>query len=354
MINLTIVITFYNNAQYIDNCIKNIKKIANDIEIIIMDDGSEKNNYEKIEKKIQTLKNKNIKLIRNSKNMGAGYTKNKAVEISNGKYIIFLDCDDYVDNNYYSKIIETIDLTNADIICTDIVPVIGKKICNESILETSIIREQCKKISSNIFEVSPKVILGNKYSASACNKAIKKEYLLKYKFNENKCDDLTAIIPILCKAKKIMYISDIKYYYCQTQNSITRQNAGKSKRENLIDSIDSLLKTYNILEEDEIIESNIEIFYANNIIPFIYFSIFNNDFISCLLALKYLQKKINSKNFANYLTISNPYLYRLTYLDSYSIELIKEIKNKTFSFLILKIFIGRLNYKLKIFFRRVK
>ena len=355
MIKLTVVITFYNNAQYIENCIKNIKAINEDkIEILVMDDGSNESNFSIIKNGINSLKRENVKLVKNSKNMGAGYTKNKAVENSKGEYIIFLDCDDYVDKDYYKKILKAIEFTNADIICTDIVSVIENKIYDESILNTSIIRGKSKNIYKSFSEISPMIVLGNKYSASACNKAIRKEYLKKYLFNENKCDDLTAIIPILCKSKKIIYIDDIKYYYCQTPNSITRQTTGKDKRKNLMDCIDSIFKTYKILDDNEIIESNIEVFYANNVIPFIYFSVFNNNFISCAITLKYMLKQINSKNFANYLTISNPYLYRLNYLDFYSIELIKEIKSKNFLKLILKIFIGRINYKLKLFFRRIK
>lgn len=349
MIKLSIIITFYNNSRYIENCIKNIKNISEkEIEILIMDDGSNKDEFEAINTEIQTIKNKNIVIERNNNNMGAGYAKNKAVKMAKGEYIIFLDCDDYIDKNYYSKILSAIYKTNADIICTDIATDLGdNNIYYESIINNSIIRETDKLVDEGLYEISSRKLLGNKYSASACNKAIKKCLLVKSPFNENKCDDLTAIIPIICNAQKIIYVDKINYYYCQTNNSITRQKTGKKKKQSLLDSIDSLFKTYDILSNENVLESKIEVFYVNNTIPFIHFSIFNNNFFSCLYCLKYLKKKVNYKNYAKYLIVKNPYLYRLSYLNLYSIELLEKIANKSFITLALIIFYGRINYKIK-------
>lgn len=354
MIKISVIITFYNNSRYIENCLKNIKLIKDDkIEIIVIDDGSKESEFKIIENEILSLKNPKVRLVRNDNNMGAGYTKNKAVNLAKGEYVIFLDCDDYVDSCYYSKILNVILETGSDIVCTDIVTVINGVVYNESLIDSSIIREKAKLIYKNVYEISCRKLLGNKFSTSACNKAIKKELLVKYPFNENKCDDLTAIIPAICEVGKIVYVKGIKYYYCQTSNSITRQKSGKSKIQNLLDSIDSLFKTYDILKNENVIESSIEVYYANNVVPFIYFSILNNDFISCIKSLKYLLTKINLENYADYLIIKNPYLYRLLYLDYYSICLLEKLKKQKFPILVFNLFVGRVKYKLKYIFRRV-
>lgn len=351
---ISVIITFYNNSKYIENCIKNINNIKDDrIEILIIDDGSDDSEFSIIRKSISSIKNKKIILERNPVNMGAGYTKNRAISIASGEYIIFLDCDDYVDQNYYEKILDVILKTNADIVCTDIVTDIDGEVFDESLLDTSIIKEKVKHLYKNVYEISSMKLLGNKFSASACNKAIKKEFFIKYPFNENKCDDLTAIIPSICMAKAILYVDGIHYYYCQTHNSITRQKNKKNKKQNLIDSIDSLFKTFDILKSEDVIESNIEVFYANNVIPFIYFSVLNSDFKNCIISLKQINNVINENNYANYLIIKNPYLFRLIYLDTYSIDLLNKIKINSFTKMIMALFFDRLKYRLEKLFRRI-
>lgn len=351
---ISVVITFYNNSKYINNCINNIHNIEDDrIEIIIMDDGSDESEFSIIKKSLSSIKNKKIILDRNSTNMGAGYTKNRAVSIASGEYIIFLDCDDYVDNDYYIKILDAILKTNADIICTDIVTDVDGEIVDESLLETNIIREKVKCLYKGVYEISGMKLLGNKYSASACNKAIKKSFLVKFPFYDNKCDDLTAVIPSICTAETILYVEGVHYYYCQTHNSITRQKCKKNKTRGLIDSIDSLFRSFDILKFEDVIESNIEVFYANNVIPFIYFSILNNDFRNCVISLKYLKKKINKYNYANYLVVKNPYLCRLLYLDIYSINLLKKIQKNSFIEIVIVLFCDRIRYRVKRLFRRI-
>ena len=355
MIKLSIIVTFYNNSKYIENCINTFNSIdSKNIEIIIIDDGSKKDEYKRLEKNINELSKKNLKLIRNEENKGAGYSKNRAISVAQGEYIIFLDCDDYVSEDYYISIFKAIEETKADVVVTDIYTKVDSDIYEESLLETSIIKDNIKPIKSNIYEVDKRVILGNKYSASSCNKAIKRDYFLKFKFYENKCDDLTAIIPILCNACTIIYVKNIAYYYCQTANSITRQTKNKKRQENIIDSIDSLFKTYEILKQEGIIESCIEIFYANNVIPFIFFSILNADYITCTKCLKYLINKVDKENFADYLIIRNPYLFRLTYLNYYYVNLYKMISKKRYINLVLKIFNDRIKYRINLLIRRKK
>lgn len=354
MIKLSVITTFYNNSKYIKNCIKNIKSITNtNIEVIIIDDGSKKEEFDLLKKSIKSIHNKNLVLLQNGQNMGAGYSKNRAIDVAKGEYIIFLDCDDYVSDNYFENILKSIDETSADCIITDIYMKTENNTYKEPLVEFNINKEKIELISDNNYIIPCKKVLGNKYSASACNKAIKKELYKKYKFAENKCDDLTAVIPILCTAKKLVYIKGINYYYCQTNNSITRQTNSKNKIKSNMDSIDSLFKTFEILKEEDVIESKIETYYANNVIPFIHFSILNSDFTTCRKSLKYLISKINSKNFAGYLTIKNPYLYRLEYLSYYSQTLFKLIFQKRYYFLITKIFTDRIKYKLNTLIRRI-
>lgn len=93
---ISIIIPAYNNGIYINKCIESIlNQTYRNIEIIIINDCST-DNTEDIIKKYLTKDNR-IAYYYNEKNMGVGYTRNKGIELAKGKYIYFLDSDDYIE-----------------------------------------------------------------------------------------------------------------------------------------------------------------------------------------------------------------------------------------------------------------
>ena len=99
----SVVIANYNNAQFIQECINSINSQSyKNIEIIFFDDNSKDNSIEVIEKF------ENVKIIKNKAqtNFGSLNQMNafkKAVELSTGDIIFFLDSDDYFVNNKIEK-----------------------------------------------------------------------------------------------------------------------------------------------------------------------------------------------------------------------------------------------------------
>ena len=91
---LSIIIICYNNEKYIKNCLDSvIRKLNNNIEIIIVDDGSTDSSYNIISKRIVNIEN--IKLI-SIKNSGISIARNVGLKNAVGKYIMFIDGDDYI------------------------------------------------------------------------------------------------------------------------------------------------------------------------------------------------------------------------------------------------------------------
>jgi len=90
---ISIIVPVYNGIQYIESCINNIlKSIYTNIEIIIIDDGSTDGTYQKCEE-LQKL-DQRIIVVHNDKNEGVSISRNKGIELVNGKYICFVDVDD--------------------------------------------------------------------------------------------------------------------------------------------------------------------------------------------------------------------------------------------------------------------
>ena len=91
---ISVIIPFYNNFIFFEKCIRSvINQTYKNIEIIIIFDDGDKKDLKNL-KLILKKKQKKIKLIINSKNMGAGLSRNKAAKLAKGKYIAFLDADD--------------------------------------------------------------------------------------------------------------------------------------------------------------------------------------------------------------------------------------------------------------------
>ncbi len=93
MVKTSIIIPIYNVEQYLEKCLDSlINQTLKDIEIICVNDESP-DNCAAILKKYQKLDNRIIVL--NQKNSGQGSARNRGLEIATGKYIQFLDSDDF-------------------------------------------------------------------------------------------------------------------------------------------------------------------------------------------------------------------------------------------------------------------
>lgn len=103
MIDLSIIIPVYNGAPLLYRCIDSIfnQNTQYLYEIIIVDDGSTDNSVELI----KARKEPNIVLFQ-QQNAGPAVARNKGVELAKGKYVAFLDADDYWYNGYIQKTIE--------------------------------------------------------------------------------------------------------------------------------------------------------------------------------------------------------------------------------------------------------
>lgn len=94
---ISVIIPSYNRKDFIDRAIDSVlKQNYKEIEILIIDDGSTDGTYEYLNEKY--IGNNTIKIFRNKKNSGAGYSRKSGYEKSNGKYVIFMDDDDYYTN----------------------------------------------------------------------------------------------------------------------------------------------------------------------------------------------------------------------------------------------------------------
>ena len=108
--NLSIVIPVFNEEQYLIKLFLDLKKYFNqeDIEVIVVNDGSNDDSYNLLEKLKQNSYKFKYKLINLSKNFGKGYAVKQGAKVSLGKYILLQDADLELDIKDSKEIYETI------------------------------------------------------------------------------------------------------------------------------------------------------------------------------------------------------------------------------------------------------
>lgn len=98
--NLSIIIPVYNAEKYLDECLNKVLKETNDsTEIILINDGSTDGSL----KICQKYKNQNIKIY-NNENHGVAYSRNFGISKAKGKWIMFVDADDLLCDNWHTHI----------------------------------------------------------------------------------------------------------------------------------------------------------------------------------------------------------------------------------------------------------
>lgn len=220
MIRISIIIPVFNVEIYLNKCIDSIVRqdiSKKDIEVIIINDGSTDNSLN-IALEYQS-KYGYINVI-SQDNVGLSQTRNLGLSIAKGKFIWFIDSDDWIKENCISTCLSLCELYDLDILSLDRIK-IGS---NEN------------KIIATNSEYSQKVINGktcleeNKFQIPAQLYIFKKDFLVnnELKFFPNILhEDKEFIVRAIYFANKFYFSGQVVYYHLQRGGSITQTIAPK-------------------------------------------------------------------------------------------------------------------------------
>ena len=223
MIKYSFIVPCYNGEKYIVKCLDSIlKQTGNNYEVIVINDGSTDNSINIINK----YKNDKRIVVINQDNMGLSLARNNGINKAKGEYLIFVDCDDYIQNDF----LKTIDknLNDEDMLKIGYTLVYDNKeeVINNISFESNGEQAFKKLIDSRLmFEMSQQYI-------------IKKDYMIdnNYYFEKNKYHEDLGLIPyMIINAKKVKSIPYSGYMYVQTNNSITRNSDAKKENKKALD-----------------------------------------------------------------------------------------------------------------------
>ncbi|WP_217586473.1 bifunctional glycosyltransferase/CDP-glycerol:glycerophosphate glycerophosphotransferase [Lentibacillus saliphilus] len=119
--DISVVIPTYNAELYITDALTSIlnQTFQGSIEVLIIDDCSSDATLEKVDYFISQHPNLNVLVLKQEKNMRQGTARNRGIGEARGKYVFFLDADDFIDPNTFDKLFAKAELHSCDFVLCD-------------------------------------------------------------------------------------------------------------------------------------------------------------------------------------------------------------------------------------------
>ena len=143
---VSVIMPYYKKLEYVSKSIDSVlNQSYKKFELIIIYDDENKDDLIHLKKIAE--KNKKIKIIENSKNLGAGQSRNIGIKYSNGELVSFIDSDDYWFKEKISKQINFMNKDKLDFVFCDYIKKIKDKeinvVCNKNILDYHDLLKSC-------------------------------------------------------------------------------------------------------------------------------------------------------------------------------------------------------------------
>ena len=242
MPKVSVIVPVYNVEKYVKKCILSIlNQTYSNLEIIVVNDGSTDSSLEII--KELSIKDSRIKIY-SKENGGLSSARNYGLKYSSGRYVGFIDIDDYIESNMFETLYYNL-VSNS---------------CDMAACGYQMVYENGKKININdgnklqVYdrnESFKKMFKQNNLGMIFCNKLFKKELFDNIFFPEGKYfEDINTMYKIVNKIEKCVYAPDIKYYYLQRGSSINGKSFKEKKFNNKIyDLYDATMEVYKFIKE---------------------------------------------------------------------------------------------------------
>lgn len=209
---VSIVVPIYGVEKYLDKCVRSlINQTYQNLEIILVDDGSPDgcgrlcDKFAKEDKRIEVI---------HKVNGGLSDARNTGAKRASGKYLIFIDSDDYVDNKLVEKTVSSAEENQADMVIFDFTAVEeGEfKLRTNNIPTNKILR----------LEEEKKLLL---MPPAAWSRLFNREFYMRanHPFPVGKYyEDLGTTPKFLLEANRIVYLKESLYFYTIRSNSIMK------------------------------------------------------------------------------------------------------------------------------------
>lgn len=207
---VSIVTTAYNIEAYVEKCLSSLlAQTHEDLEIIVVNDCSTDKTMDIVGK----FTDERIKVVNHSQNMGAGWARRTGIAAATGEYVITVDGDDWLSEDFIEKLVKNAEETDADIVSGGITYVYDDNF------------EQINRYHPHISEGMQKFRdYANKKIIFLNNKLVRRTMYDTVPYSTRRyCEDTPVILPLLYYANMVSYVDVQGYYYLQHDKSLCRR-----------------------------------------------------------------------------------------------------------------------------------
>ncbi|RPF42142.1 glycosyl transferase-like sugar-binding protein [Hydrogenoanaerobacterium saccharovorans] len=234
---VSIIVPVYNVEKYLEKCLDSlIAQTIDEMEIIVVNDGST-DSSQKIIDYYQKLYPNKVRGF-SKKNGGLGDARNYGLQYAKGRYVSFIDSDDWVTpemmQHMYQKGVEN----NASIVLCDIYGVDDQT--NHTIVERAPFDKE------GILDRKQAVLLSTRpVAVSACTKLFKQDIFKRFQFPLGWYEDLAIMTTIFSYIERIYYLREPHYYYRWNRVGSIQSQKSSPKTLEILNSQQRVLNTCN-------------------------------------------------------------------------------------------------------------
>ena len=255
----SIIIPVYNVEKYLKECLDSVlKQTYKNVEILIVDDGSTDNSG----KICDSYQNNSKVKIFHQTNAGVGEARNTGLNHASGKFIFFVDSDDWVHPDFVSHAVYALEKNNADMAIFSYM---------EAFENGKTFPKATKSIGYNTDDIKRKIVCDD-IENYAWNKAYRSHLWKNIRFTQRWFEDISLIPYVANSTTKIITLNEPLYYYRINNGSYLHQRSYNCSRDFLKlqtqQNLESLAKSFNDLHilhrlQFKVLDGSIELAILN-------------------------------------------------------------------------------------------
>lgn len=226
MNSISIIVPVYNAEKYLDRCIESLlMQTYKELEIILVDDGSADNSGLKCDSYANS--DSRIKVI-HKENGGVSSARNAGIEAASGKWLMFVDSDDYIETDTCEFAVSSAEAENSDMLVFEMIFEGKSSIRNSPFADDYVVFDSKEKLDRLFLDTanykkaddtSVNIFLG------PCCKLIRRDIAKNTRFDKSISygEDTLFVLELIEKCSRIVYKRQWKYHYVQVETSLTHK-----------------------------------------------------------------------------------------------------------------------------------
>lgn len=218
---LSIIIPIYNADRFLVKCLNSIvRQTLKNWELILIDDGSTDKSWETMNQ----FKNCDNRIeIKQIENAGVSNARNIGLSLAKGKYIAFVDADDWISEEMFENMVRVAEDENLDIVQ-----------CSYAVINENNYVEQTKIMENKYYDNSRDILFSyfeQKISPCVFNKIFRKVLIEEIFFDPELSigEDSQFIYECCKKAESLLSFDKVFYFYYQSTGSAMRSGMSEKK-----------------------------------------------------------------------------------------------------------------------------